>query len=53
LEGFKNLHYPAINARPNIGAVYCRKVVEVAEDKLYFVIDNILQNFKAKKAYAS
>ena len=23
------------------------------KDKLYFVIDNIVQNFKAKKAYAS
>lgn len=26
---------------------------DATKDKLYFVIDNIIQNFKAKKAYAS
>jgi transcriptional regulator with XRE-family HTH domain len=29
------------------------KLDDATKDKLYFVIDNILQNFKAKKAYAS
>ena len=29
------------------------KLDDATKDKLYFVIDNIVQNFKAKKAYAS
>lgn len=29
------------------------KLDDTTKDKLYFVIDNIIQNFKAKKAYAS
>jgi hypothetical protein len=29
------------------------KLDEPTKDKLYFVIDNIIQNYKAKKAYAS
>ena len=29
------------------------KLDDITKDKLYFVIDNIVQNFKAKKAYAS
>ena len=28
------------------------KLDDATKDKLYFVIDNIVQNFKAKKAYA-
>ena len=29
------------------------KLDDATKDKLYFVIDNIVQNYKAKKAYAS
>lgn len=29
------------------------KLDEATKDKPYFVIDNIIQNYKAKKAYAS
>jgi len=29
------------------------KLDDATKDKLYFIIDNIVQNFKAKKAYAS
>lgn len=29
------------------------KLDDATKDKLYFVIDNIIQNYKAKKAYAS
>lgn len=28
------------------------KLDDATKDKLYFVIDNIVQNYKAKKAYA-
>jgi hypothetical protein len=43
LGGLKNLLYFAINLRPNIGTVDCRKVVEVAGHNFtdFYLVFNI------------